>query len=620
MCGIAGIITSKKSRSECQDLIRKTLKVIEHRGLDDRGTYSDKGANKNLCLGVNRLSIIDLSDSGHQPMSLEGITMVYNGEVYNYLEIKEELKKKGHFFRGDSDTEVILHAFKEWGVDAFSKFIGMFAMAVFDKASNRLHLIRDRVGEKPLYYYIHDNLIMFSSELKGILIHDFVEKKIDTESLFSYMVYNSTASPDTIYEKIKQVEPGEIVEFSFKGEELSEKHSFYWTFPSLCPDESLKEEKVLKDLEKLIYDAVKIRLRSDVPLGVFLSGGIDSSLIASIASEISPNIKTFTIGYRDKKHNESNEAEFVAKRINVDHKTIMLEEEDANINFKDLAYMSDDGTANITFLPYRSLAFHTRKDVKVALSGDGGDEFFCGYKQNYKTVYNLFKYRHLLKPLLKTFHFNQKAKVVDGILNDADNIGSLMAQFVIRKNLRELRNMFSEKSIFLQAKRRINVCERLKEDNIKPSFWSLNYYDAGGNYLTETVLKTTDRSSMYNNLETRAVFTDHRIVEYMACVPESLITKRNIDKYILRKILSKYLPESFVFHKKKKGFSVPITSDYKRKWTFAINEAQSIYRDLRPPFLNLDCLHEILEDNARYGNTELKTRLVFLANFMSIWA
>lgn len=620
MCGIAGIIASNFGRQACEDIVQQTLKEIGHRGPDHSGLFSTGGEESrwNIGIGANRLAIIDLAASGNQPMHLDDLTLVYNGEVYNYLEIKDELVAKGHRFQGKSDTEVVLHAFREWGIDCMHKFIGMFAIAIFDKKTNKCYLIRDRVGEKPFYYYGNDNTFIFSSELKGLLIHDFVSRGQNNSMLFNYLIFNSVPSPNTIFCKIKQVSPGEFLTVSFQGERLSIKTKKYWQLPDLIPDHSLSEEKVIKDVESLLFDAIKLRLRADVPTGLFLSGGIDSSLIAALASKLHPKIKTFTIGYRDKKHDESSYAEFVVKHMNVDHTTFYLNETMANIDFKKLAYISDC-TANISFIPYDTLVKKTKEHVKVALSGDGGDEFFCGYDRSYNIVAKLFKHRHLLKFLSRCIPFGKKSAILNKILSGSDSLNVLLAQFIIRDSLSNIKGVFGNKETNFKIYRRVNVSDRALSERAQNSFWPLNFYEGGGNFLTDTVLKTTDRASMFHSLEVRPVFTDHRIIEYMASVPERIILKKGISKFILKKILSRYLPEQFVFKRVKKGFSVPLVSDYRAKWQKSIEGAKRTLLNMDSVFFDKAQVESILNAKKDKYNMELQSRLVFLINFMRIW-
>jgi asparagine synthase (glutamine-hydrolysing) len=618
MCGITGIISSSKSPDFCKNLVQAALETTKHRGPDQSGIFSDKNQAYNFCFGANRLSIIDVGPSGNQPMYLDDLVIVYNGEVYNYLELKEELVKKGHRFLGGSDTEVILHAFKEWGAECVSKFIGMFSIAIFDKRRSKLYLIRDRLGEKPLYYYASRDIFIFSSELKGILIHDLIKKEFDQKATFNYFIFNSTSPPDTIFESIRQLCPGQIMEMDASSEEFVLKTSNYWELPELRPNYSLTEKRVLSDLTALIYNAVEIRLRSDVPVGIFLSGGIDSSLIAAIASQIHPQIKTFTIGYNDKKYDESGYANFVAKHLKVDHRVINLDEQSVDLDLEKVAYISDDCTANLSFVPFNALAQKTREEVKVALSGDGGDEFFCGYDASYKLINLFFNHKRVFKFLSQFFRVNKKARALGDMLSNADSLNVFTAQFLIRNKLSKIRDIFNYGHDQLEIYRRVNIQDKLRSYNLKPSFWNLSFYEAGGNYLTDTVLKTTDRASMYHGLEARPVLIDHRIIEYMASVPKSIILKNGTTKFLLKKMLSNYLPRNFVFNRPKRGFSVPLRSDYSCKWQKSIDKSVSILLGSKQDFLNKSRCKSIIEKKDIQDN-ELRSRLMFLLNFMKVW-
>lgn len=612
MCGISGIISRKFDIEKCKQAVDISGRLIRHRGPDQSGIFSEVFNPYTVCLVTNRLSIIDISPLGNQPMHLDDLVISYNGEIYNHQQIRGELSSLGHVFIGNSDTEVIIHAFREWGRDAVRKFIGMFAIALFNKKARKLLLFRDRVGEKPLYYYCSNDTIFFCSELKGILVHDFLERNLDLRSVYNFFIFATVAAPHTLFRGIKQLLPGEVIEISLLDDRLTLKGSRFWNFPNLNPDLGLTEKRVLSELKPLIYDAVKIRLKSDVPLGIFLSGGIDSSLIASVASEISPQIRTFCIGYADKRYDESRYAEFVANSLPVKHTTFLIEENEANVDFEQLVYVSDDCTSNVSFIPYGALTKKARAEVKVSLSGDGGDEFFCGYT-SYDLIAKFYKYRKLLKIGTYPFLFNKKARILNNLVN-TNLIDVLLQQFWVRDDIKQI------KELFITGQDDLKIHEESLVENmlgLNKSFRALNHY-AGRNYLADTVLKTTDRSSMFNSLEVRPVFTDHRIIEFMARVPDNIVLKNGIKKYLLKRLLADYIPKDFVFKRKKWGFSVPLSTDYAKKWLKARKDSVRIMHLICPDFLDLKRIVRVLESHSAY-TPDFQARFVFFSYFLKRW-
>lgn len=615
MCGIAGFI-SRRGKTDIQTALAKTLGMIKHRGPDHTGAHYTRNKAWDIGLGMNRLSILDISSSGNQPMFFENLIIIHNGEIFNFIEIKKKLVAKGHNFAGNTDTEVVLHAFKEWGPECVHEFNGMFAFVILDTANDTLYAYRDRTGEKPFYYYMDADSFLFASEMKGLLVHDFINKEMDVNGVFNYLIFSSASSPGTLLKNIKQIPPGAVMTLALSADSMRPNIKQYWDIPDLEPDHSLSEKIVLRDLSDLIADAVNIRLRSDVPLGIFLSGGIDSSLVAAIASEVSPNIRTYSIGYRDKNRDESRYAEFVAKHLKVEHTTLMLNEEMANLDFKDLAYISDDGVANISLIPYCHLVEQTRKHVTVALSGDGGDEFFCGYV-NYDTMANLYNYRKVIRLFPSLLMFTPGLQAIRKIVTGSDDIDVFIAQYLLKDTLDHFGETFNV-SPKPSLSKTISARKKAVENNKKITFRSLNYYMSSGSSLANYVLKTTDRVSMKSGLEVRPVFTDHRIIEYMAKVPDSLVLAQKTDKYLLRKLLSRYIPGDYAFKRPKMGFSVPLTTDYRSKWEEAVARSLALFKERKLSFFDMGTLEMALADNSKYSGS-LKARFVFLAHFIELW-
>lgn len=547
VCGIVGIIDKGIPHHKLKELLLRMNNLIEHRGPDDSGYWIEGPVG----LAMRRLAVIDLSETGRQPMRLEGanLTIVFNGEVYNYKEIAEELKNKGHSFKGSSDTEVILHAYQEWGIECFKKFNGMFAIGLWDGKKKALLLARDRVGVKPLFYWNGLNgEVVFGSEFKAVVPHPSVKREVNPKALFHYLIYNTTATPDTLLYQIKQVEPGTIL--TFIGGRIYKE--IFWAMPSLKPDAGLTEKKVIDDVESLLHDSIKLRLRSDVPVGIFLSGGIDSTLIAAIAKGINPDLETFSIGYRGYGEDETGYAEETARFLGTKHHSFNFGA--SQLDFEKLITASDDPLGNMTMVPYLFLARMTRKHVKVVLSGDGGDEFFCGYS-SFLLAIKILRIKRLVPHLLwkagarcgssifRKGKLNRNFRVVD-----FKGLDELLAKFQIMMPIAEV-------AALIRTDDELHLPEKYTTDD-GSSFLNLNY-SAARTYLTDTVLKTSDRATMASSLEGRMPFVDYRLIEYSSRIPEEIQFKNGISKYVLKKILGRHMPKE-MFDRPKKGFSLPM--------------------------------------------------------------
>ena len=385
MCGITGIYNLKGEKID-EDLLRRMTSVLIHRGPDDSGVFSDGFVG----LGHTRLSIIDVSQNGHQPMPNEDKTVwaVYNGEVYNFNEIREELLKLGHSFKSKTDTEVILRSYEQWGEKCLDKFNGMFAFAIFDKNKDQLFLARDRLGKKPLYYYFDSEEFIFASEIKSILQNRKVAKKIDLQGIVNYFTFGHSIAPDTIYENIKKLLPGHYLILKNKKIEIRQ----YWD--SWRPEEKDRcRDYYKKTISEIFEDSVKKRLISDVPLGIFLSGGIDSSSVAAVAARhVDAPIKTFSVGFDvpSKEFNETDDAKFVANYLKTDHHQIILKDSDLVENLDKIAYHFDEPFGDAANFPIFLMSKFAKNYVKVVLTGEGGDEIFGGYRR-YMVEKNLSK-------------------------------------------------------------------------------------------------------------------------------------------------------------------------------------------------------------------------------------
>jgi asparagine synthase (glutamine-hydrolysing) len=536
--------------------------LIWHRGPDDEGYYLDDLAG----LGMRRLSIIDL-ESGHQPISNENdkIWVVYNGEIYNFQEMRASLEKKGHFFKTRSDTEVIVHAYEEYGDRCVEKLNGMFAFALWDMTQNRLLLARDHLGIKPLYYWVGNDEIVFGSELKTVIAHPRVPKEIDPNSLDMFLSLEYIPSPKTIFKNIYKLPAGHRLVFQDGSFTLDQ----YWeiSFHSDLPDD---ENQCAEMLDELIKDAVRHQMISDVPLGAFLSGGIDSSSVVAVMSEISPEpIKTFSIGFEDSTYDELPYARQVALRFGTDHYEETLRPDIASTAEKLMRHL-DEPFADFSVFPTYLVSQVARQNVKVVLSGDGGDELFGGYDayvaQNLDRYYQRLPsaLRRRVLPTLLSRIPPQPAK--KGLINKAK-------RFVEGANL-PLSLQHARWMIFMNAEDKerlyqpgLHTCldgnspERILEVYFAKAAQAeplaqQQYVDVK-TYLVEDILTKVDRMSMAVSLETRVPLLDYRIVEFALNLPDGMKLYRGQTKRILKRAMSGRLPDE-ILNKPKQGFSIPL--------------------------------------------------------------
>ncbi|MEN6472576.1 MAG: asparagine synthase (glutamine-hydrolyzing), partial [Syntrophaceae bacterium] len=519
-------------------------------------------------------SIIDLSPTGHQPMTTpDGIyTICYNGEVYNYREIRSAFELQGNRFRGTSDTEVILQAFAAWGPACVERFIGMFAFALWDSRQPALYLFRDRIGVKPLYYYRHDGIFAFASELKALHAALSDRLEIDPAALGEFLNYGYIAGPRSIYRHICKLEPGHWLKVS-AGLNL-EKHC-YWSIADAYAQAParLNENDAADALEELMVDAFQKRLIADVPVGVFLSGGIDSSLVTAIlARHAKTPIKTFTIGFAEQNYDESGWARRIARHLGTEHTEQIVTPADAKAVLPLWSEIYDEPFGDISGIPTSIVARMTREHVKVSLSADGGDELFCGYPR-YRLMHRL---ERTLNPLPNVLAHTAGAalKILgNGIAVDIARFSPCLRLPALKDRLRKLQAVlggwqgnagsaypyaigyFLPHEIPALTGCYVNPRPSLDADNLLTAMmrWDLRHY------LPEDILTKVDRATMFNSLEGRDPFLDHRLVEYAVRLPLDLTYHGGTMKYLLKKVLARYLPTE-LFDRPKQGFAVPIYS------------------------------------------------------------
>ncbi len=552
MCGILGYLSYSETISNQK--FEQALDFIYHRGPDDWGVEFHKYDELSYYQGFRRLSILDLSSAGHQPMSFEDLSITFNGEVYNFQEIREELIKLGYSFHSNTDTEVILKSIHRWGIDkAVSRFNGMFAIAIFNKRNNELTLVRDRLGIKPIYYYHENQTFIYSSEIKPIIQFDNIDKSIDSSSLYKYLSVGYVPANATLFKSINVVLPGEIL--VFQDNQLNRRN--YWSVAEKFNAREINtdsEESQKQELKKLISSSVKYRMISDVPLGTFLSGGVDSSLVTAVMQSLSDKpINTFSIGFKEKEYNEANFAKEIANHLGTNHFELYLSLDEAKGMIPDLFKKLDQPFGDSSAIPMLMVSALAKQNVTVALSGDGGDELFCGYRlydqalelQKYKLIAKLAK--SFRKPLFDTGFLKSNFKYLNPLFADSDknivNSGNMSSQLFIRDLL--LNTDQKVKPLFETT--------YYKTNNIQ----ELNMLINIDSYLHDDILKKVDFATMAASLESRVPLLDHRIVEYSFNIPHGLKYKDGVKKHILKEVLYDYIPKEMM-DRPKKGFSVPV--------------------------------------------------------------
>ncbi|MBI2651621.1 asparagine synthase (glutamine-hydrolyzing) [Candidatus Woesearchaeota archaeon] len=544
MCGIAGFNWSDKS------LIKSMTDSLILRGPNDSGFYVDK----EVSIGSRRLSIIDLSKKGKQPISNEDGTkwIVFNGEIYNFLELKNELQKKGHRFRSDTDTEVIVHSYEEYGEKCVEKFNGMFAFAIWDSKKKELFIARDRLGVKPLFYCKNEKKFIFASEIKAIFRAN-IKKTIDEEALYFYLKYGYTPKDKSIFKDIFKLEPGCTLTLS-----KAIKIKRYWK-ADFSQKIAKNEEFFVSKIREYLDSSVKKRLIADVPVGAFLSGGLDSSAIVAYISKYKKDLKTFSVGFDYEQYNESKYAKIVSEKFETEHHEVYFSSNDAIKQIPFLVRYYDEPFADPSMIPTYMVSKVARKYVTVSLSGDGGDESFLGYNR-----YLYYKYislqdkipkaisKYMLKPLFSSLsHLSDK-----GVFHKAK-------QYLHFNELPDYERYSRLRSTFSQENEK-NLFNGNYDFSLyyKPYFVYRNYLDNLSNadintYLADDILTKLDRASMSVSLEARVPFLDYKFIEFSSKIPASLKLRGKETKYILKKSLMGILPKNIIY-RKKQGFAFPL--------------------------------------------------------------
>ncbi|MDA8670110.1 asparagine synthase (glutamine-hydrolyzing) [Flavobacteriales bacterium] len=625
MCGIAGFIDFHKKSTKSN--IQSMIEPLNHRGPDGEGVSLFKSKNAIIGFGHKRLSIIDLSQAGKQPMALNHLHITYNGEIYNYQEIKNELLELGHHFNGESDTEMILHAYTEWGIKAVERFIGMFAIALFDEKKQEVVFIRDRAGVKPLFYYQKNDLILFSSELKSFHEHPEFEKKLDLNAVAAYMQYGNVPTPHCIFKNCGKIKPGHYLKMNLENK--SQQEIQYWNMYDFYnqPKLNLSFPEAKIQTKELLKSAFNYRMVADVPVGVFLSGGYDSTTVSSlIQAESTARLKTFTIGVPDIGLNEAPYARDIAKHLGTDHTEINCTEQEAIEMIKDLPFFYDEPFADSSAIPTTLVSKAARKDVTVALSADGGDEIFGGYNRydfmhRYgKTLNSIPKaVRKILVgamgnissekiPVLKDkYNFHNRYEKLKTVLNDPSEkeiMLSLSQQFNDEQMKSVMKSEFTSLPTMFQSK------EMLEDFKSPLSYMMAIDFQT---YMLDDILQKVDRATMTNSLEGREPMLDHRILEFAAQLPDEYKYQNGIKKRILREITHDYIPKELL-DRPKMGFAIPIAKWLKNELRDHVEEYLNEDRIEKQGIFNWEFITKLKMDFYK-GRKEYDTKLWYFLMF-----
>ena len=564
MCGICGNVYDSINRGVDVELLRSMASVINHRGPDDEGIY----VKNNVGLAHKRLSILDLSPAGHQPMSNEDgtIWIVFNGEIYNFLDLRDDLQKRGHTFRSRTDTETIIHLYEEKGVECVHDLRGMFAFAIWDENKKRLFCARDRAGKKPFVYAHTEDGLIFASELKALLKDPALKRNLNHTAIHNYLTYQYVPSPMSIFTSVKKLPPAHIL--IYERGDLKIKR--YWNLSYQDKLQLSSVEEYGEQFRDLFEEAVKIRLRSDVPLGAFLSGGVDSSLVVAVMSRLMDQpVKTFSIGFEEEAYDEVAFARLIAEKYKTDHHEFIVKPDAVSI-LPQIVWHYNEPFADSSAIPTYYVSKMTRDFVTVALNGDGGDESFAGYE------------RYLADKLADYYR----------------RVPPFMREGIIRRIVDKLPHSTNRRNFFRRLKRFVKgisepperryvrwICffdNEMKGDLYTPSFKDLNreydsvdltvkWYERADaeqfldrtlfvdvmSYLPEDLLVKVDIASMAHSLEARSPFLDHKVMEFAASLPPNLKLRGMETKFLLKHTLSDIVPQE-ILQRKKMGFGVPL--------------------------------------------------------------
>jgi asparagine synthase (glutamine-hydrolysing) len=602
MCGIVGIVRNDDSLVD-QALVSRMCDAIRHRGPDDDGFYFSEGVG----LGMRRLSIIDVK-GGQQPIHNQDRTawIVFNGEIYNYRELRDKLEKLGHTFYTNSDTEAIIHAYDQYGADCPKHLRGMFAFAIWDERAKELFLARDRVGKKPILYALVNGKLIFGSEFSALLLHPDIGRDIDTEAIHHYLSFMCVPAPLTAYRAIRKLEPGHSLRWR-KGEIKIER---YWQ-PDFSKKIDISEREAGERAIEILRDSVKVRLMSEVPLGAFLSGGIDSSAVVALMSqESSEPVKTFSIGFEEQDFSELHHARRVAEHVGADHHEFIVRPDALEV-LPLLVEHYGEPYADSSAIPTYYVARETRKHVTVALNGDGGDESFAGYER-YAAMHLAEKY-HRIPAVFRDSLFQQAIGLIPSSATKRSRVRDVK-RFLQAASLPKVERYLRWVSVFdTAAKANLYSADFLHQtqsmraaDILTPWFSRANgtgIVDAAlladiNTYLPNDLLVKVDIATMAVSLEARSPFLDHHLIEFAASLPEKLKLRGLTTKYLLKRMLKKLLPAENL-DRRKMGFGVPIGHWFRGKLQPFLRETILSERALNRGLFRPEAVKQLVELHTR---------------------
>lgn len=620
MCGIFGFYTNKISADDQISILKHMGERLIHRGPDAEGYFT----HNHMAMGMRRLSIIDL-ETGKQPIFScdKSHVIVFNGEIYNFRELRKDLKEKGYQFQTKSDTEVVVNMYQEKGAESLQDFNGMFAFALYDETKDELFIARDRFGIKPLYYCYQNDTLVFASEIKALLCYPSISREISADALDLYLTFEHVPAPYSIYKNIHKLEQGHYL--ILKNGRLIKKRYYKISYGNKHTSRNTAE--YIEDLDLLINSAVKRRTISDVPFGAFLSGGIDSALIAYyLVKNSSKKVKTFNVAFEDKSFDESHYSRQVADHLCTDHHEHVFTTDDLIKSLPAILDNMDEPFADASLLPTALLSRFTRENVTVALSGDGSDEIFAGYPTYYarklaqyvpKWVYPLMRIGANVLPVNDdniSFDFKVK-KFIEGLGNPPDLrhqiwLGSFAPVQKLEIFSKDTLNTLEDKtSVSNLVRSHMRTCDT--ESNWERSLWLDMRF-----YLQDNMLVKVDRASMMHSLEVRVPYLDHQLVEYAIRIPAKYKYNGRVSKYILKKLASVYLPENIV-KRPKKGFGIPIAKWMKHELRSHFQEILSEDRINTQGFFNGRNVKSLL--NQHLLNKKDNRKLLWTLYIFSLW-
>jgi asparagine synthase (glutamine-hydrolysing) len=600
MCGIAGFFEPEErlAPAEQRGVLARMCNVIEHRGPDDEGFFVEDG----VALGMRRLSIIDLY-TGHQPISNEDGTVwiVFNGEIYNYRELRDELITRGHVFKTNTDTETIIHLYEEEGEQCVRRLRGMFAFAIYDKRARKLFIARDRVGVKPLHYALVGDRFVFGSEIKSLLQHPLVPRAVNHEAISDFLSFSYVPDPQTAFRGIRKLPPGHTL--TFKDGFLVTRAYWDFEYPEEAPDADTESEAAyIEQLRELLAESIRIRLMSDVPLGAFLSGGIDSStVVAMMARAMNRPVKTFSIGFTESSHDELHYARIAARHFQTEHHEFIVTPDVCRI-VEEIVWHHDEPFADMSSVPTYIVSKMAREHVTVVLSGDGGDELFAGYerylvdrqRQKFERVPGFFRRRLMLpaarrlpqqiygKNYLRNVSLDPGARYIDSISCFDEEMKQEMLSNEFRRQLS--RHNSTDKFIKLFAAP--GSRERLDH---------LLYLDSK-TYLPGDILTKVDRMSMAHSIEAREPLLDYKLIEFAQRVPAALKLRGVETKSILKRAMRGIIPDEII-NRPKQGFGVPMQKWFREELREMVTDTLTDSRTRQRGYFNQRAVSAILNEH-----------------------